>query len=89
MNAPTLTSVLEGREEVLCPMCNHPLLVFPLSDGKARFDGCAKKCLPMYWVPEDSIVLGLPNGVMTIYRRKWLPHEPPAKLMPKYTDGAW
>jgi len=88
MSASTLASVLEGREEVLCPICSRPLLVFPLPDGKARFDGCAQKCAPMYWVPEDSIVLGLQGGVMTVYRRKWQPDDPKPMLVPKYTNGA-
>jgi hypothetical protein len=85
----TLASVLEGREEVNCPICKHPLLVSPQPDGKYRFDGCNRKCLPMYWVPEDSIVLGPVGGVMTIYRRKWNPNEPEPTLVPKYTNGGW
>src|SRR5258706_15985796 len=89
MNVPTLASVLEGREEVLCPICSRPLVVSPLADGKVRFDGCGRNCVPMYWVLEDSIILGPQGGAMTVYRRKWLPDEPGPTLLAKHTNGGW
>jgi hypothetical protein len=87
--ATTLESVLGGREEVNCPICERPLVVSPKPDGSSRFDGCARQCQPMYWIPEDSIVSGSQGGAMTIWRRKWNPGEPEATLMAKYTDGGW
>jgi len=43
----------------------------------------------MYWVPDDSIVLGPKGGPMTVYRKKWNPNEPAPTLLPKYTNGGW
>lgn len=87
--ATTLESVLGGREEVNCPICERPLVVSPQPDGKCRFDGCSRKCQPMYWVPEDSIVFGPQGGAMTIWRRKWVPGEPEPTLRARYTGVGW
>jgi hypothetical protein len=85
----TLESVLKDREEETCPICKRPLVVTELPDGKSRFDGCGRDCAPMYWVPDDSIVLGPKGGPMTVYRKKWNPNEPAPTLLPKYTNGGW
>jgi hypothetical protein len=87
--ATALESVLSGREEVNCPICERPLVVSLKPDGGYRFDGCSRKCEPMYWVPEDSIVFGPVGGALTIWRRKWNPDEPEPTHAPKYTDGGW
>lgn len=89
MVAPTLASVLEGREDVLCPICARQLFVTPLPEGKGRFDGCGRNCVPMYRVPEDSIILGPQGGLMFVYRKKWNPNEPAPTLTPKYTTAGW
>jgi hypothetical protein len=85
----TLASVLEGREEVTCPICARPLVVTEQPNGKSRFDGCGRDCVPVYWVPEDSIILGPQGCTMIVYRKKWNPSEPAPKLIPKYTNGGW
>jgi hypothetical protein len=43
----------------------------------------------MYWVPEDSIILGPQGGLMFVYRKKWNPNEPAPTLIPKYTNAGW
>jgi len=89
MLPPTVDSALEGREAVLCPICKRQLFVTPLPEGKARFDGCGKNCAPMYWVPEDSVILGIHGGVMFVHRKKWNPNEPEPKTIAKYTNAGW
>ncbi len=87
--AATLASVLEGREEVTCPICARPLVVSPLPEGKARFIGCGRDCVPVYWVPEDSVILGAEGGLMFVYQRKWRPDEPQPTLIPRYVNLGW
>jgi len=85
----TLASILEDREEVTCPICGRPLVVIEQPDGKSRFDGCGRNCVPVYWVPEDSIILGPTGSPMIVYRKKWNPDEPAPTIIPKYTNGGW
>jgi hypothetical protein len=87
--ASTLASVLEGREEVTCPICTRPLVISPLPDGKRRFDACGRNCLPVYYVPDDSIAFGPADGVMFIYHRRWRPDVPKPTCRPRYTNGGW
>ena len=81
--AATLASVLQDREEVTCPICARSLFVRPIAEGKARFEGCGRNCLPVYWVPEDSLILGPGGGLMFVYRKKWRPDEPHPTLVPR------
>jgi hypothetical protein len=85
----TLASILADREEVTCPICGRPLVVTEQPDGKSRFDGCGRNCVPVYWVPEDSIIFGPKDCPMTVFRKKWNPNEPAPTIVPKYTNGGW
>ncbi len=87
--ATTLASVLEGHEPVNCPICSRQLFVSRLEEGKARFDGCGRNCIPVYWVPDDSLILGPQGGLMHVYRRKWRTDEPKPTLIPKYVNLGW
>jgi hypothetical protein len=87
--ATALESVLGGREEVNCPICERPLVVSPKPGSGYRFDGCSRKCQSMYWIPEDSIVFGPVGGALTIWRHRWNPGQPRPNCVPKYTNGGW
>lgn len=80
--------LLDDCESVNCPICDRQLFVTTLDDGKARFDGCGCNCLPVYWVPKDSIIVR-EGRLFFLYRRKWKPDDPKPTLVPKYTGGAW
>jgi hypothetical protein len=84
-----MEEVLAGREEVNCPLCSRPIAGHYEADGRAVFDGCTRKCVPMYWVPEESIIFGPVGGAWTVWRKKWLPSEPEPTMISKYTNGAW
>jgi hypothetical protein len=80
---------MEDHEQVTCPICKRPLFVTKEPDGKARFQGCGKDCVPVYWVPQDSIILGPEDGAMLVYRKRWMLDDPPPTLVAKYTNLPW
>ena len=85
----TLDSLMEDHERVTCPICKRQLFVTKEPDGKAIFQGCGKECVPVYWVPQDSIIFGPDAGPLFVYRKKWKPDDPAPTLIAKYTTLAW
>ena len=62
-----MTLDLNKRTELCCPMCGKPLLVQPLPEGRARFDGCGRDCLEIYEIPDGSVAFGTMDGPLFLY----------------------
>jgi hypothetical protein len=58
---------LSRRDELCCPDCGKPLVITPLTETRARFDGCGRGCRESWDIPHGSIMFGVQGGLMFCY----------------------
>ena len=61
---------LRNYDEMCCAVCGKPLIVRTVSEAKARFEGCGRRCRKLYEIPEGSVMFGAIGAPNFIYAPK-------------------